>query len=60
MTIDINPELYAQVPDAHGRFGVYGGKNSRMILSSCASSILILPTMSAGRLRCTRRRAGQT
>ncbi|MBL6908206.1 MAG: tryptophan synthase subunit beta [Luminiphilus sp.] len=26
MTIDINPELYAQVPDAHGRFGVYGGK----------------------------------
>jgi tryptophan synthase beta chain len=26
MTIDINPELYAQVPDAQGRFGVYGGK----------------------------------
>lgn len=26
MTIDINPELYAQVPDEHGRFGVYGGK----------------------------------
>ena len=26
MTIDINPELYAQVPDIHGRFGVYGGK----------------------------------
>ena len=26
MTIEINPELYAQVPDAHGRFGVYGGK----------------------------------
>ena len=26
MTIDINPELCAQVPDEHGRFGVYGGK----------------------------------
>lgn len=26
MTIEINPELYAQVPDAHGRFGPYGGK----------------------------------
>ena len=26
MTIDINPELYAQVPDEHGRFGIYGGK----------------------------------
>lgn len=26
MTIDINPDLYAQVPDEHGRFGVYGGK----------------------------------
>jgi len=26
MTIDINPELYAQVPDEQGRFGVYGGK----------------------------------
>lgn len=26
MTTDINPELYAQVPDEHGRFGVYGGK----------------------------------
>jgi tryptophan synthase beta chain len=26
MTIDINPELYAQVPDEHGRFGNYGGK----------------------------------
>ena len=26
MTIDINPDLYAQVPYEHGRFGVYGGK----------------------------------
>jgi tryptophan synthase beta chain len=26
MTIDINPDLYAQVPDEHGRFGIYGGK----------------------------------
>ncbi len=26
MTIDINPDLYAQVPDENGRFGVYGGK----------------------------------
>ena len=26
MTIEINPELYAQVPDEHGRFGPYGGK----------------------------------
>ena len=26
MTIDINPDLYAQVPDEYGRFGVYGGK----------------------------------
>ena len=26
MTIDINPDLYAQVPDEHGRFGTYGGK----------------------------------
>ena len=26
MTIDINPDLYAQVPDEDGRFGIYGGK----------------------------------
>ena len=26
MTIDINPDFYAQVPDEHGRFGIYGGK----------------------------------
>jgi tryptophan synthase beta chain len=26
MTIDINPDLYAQVPDEHGRVGIYGGK----------------------------------
>ncbi len=26
MTADINPELYASVPDQHGRFGQYGGK----------------------------------
>ena len=26
MTIDINPDLYAQVPDEHGRYGIYGGK----------------------------------
>ena len=26
MTIEINPDLYAQVPDEHGRFGIYGGK----------------------------------
>jgi tryptophan synthase beta chain len=26
MTTDINPDLYAKVPDEHGRFGVYGGK----------------------------------
>ena len=26
MTIDINPDLYAQLPDEHGRFGIYGGK----------------------------------
>ena len=26
MTIDIHPDLYAQVPDEHGRFGIYGGK----------------------------------
>lgn len=26
MTIDINPDLYAQVPDERGRFGTYGGK----------------------------------
>ncbi len=26
MTIDINPDLYAQVPDEHGRVGGYGGK----------------------------------
>jgi len=26
MTIDIKPDLYAQVPDEHGRFGIYGGK----------------------------------
>ena len=26
MTIDISPDLYAQVPDEHGRFGIYGGK----------------------------------
>jgi tryptophan synthase beta chain len=26
MTIDINPDLYAQVPDEYGRFGIYGGK----------------------------------
>jgi tryptophan synthase beta chain len=26
MTININPDLYAQVPDEHGRFGIYGGK----------------------------------
>ena len=26
MTIDINPDLYTQVPDEHGRFGIYGGK----------------------------------
>jgi tryptophan synthase beta chain len=26
MTADINPELYASVPDQYGRFGQYGGK----------------------------------
>ena len=26
MTIDISPDLYAQVPDEHGRFGIYGVK----------------------------------
>jgi tryptophan synthase beta chain len=26
MTADISPELYASVPDEHGRFGPYGGK----------------------------------
>jgi tryptophan synthase beta chain len=26
MTIDITPELFASVPDAHGRFGPFGGK----------------------------------
>lgn len=26
MTANINPELYASVPDEHGRFGQYGGK----------------------------------
>ncbi len=26
MTIDINPDLYAQVPDEHGRYGIYGCK----------------------------------
>jgi tryptophan synthase beta chain len=26
MTIDIKPDLYVQVPDEHGRFGIYGGK----------------------------------
>ena len=26
MTVDMSPDLYATVPDAHGRFGPYGGK----------------------------------
>ncbi len=26
MTVDVTPELFASVPDAHGRFGPYGGK----------------------------------
>ena len=26
MTSEINPEQYASVPDAQGRFGDYGGK----------------------------------
>lgn len=26
MTVDISPELFASVPDEHGRFGQFGGK----------------------------------
>ena len=26
MTVEITPELFSSVPDAHGRFGQFGGK----------------------------------
>lgn len=26
MTVEVTPELFASVPDAHGRFGQFGGK----------------------------------
>ena len=39
MTIDINPDLYAQVPDEHGRFGIYGGKFVAETLMSALSEL---------------------
>ncbi len=39
MTIDINPDLYAQVPDEHGRFGIYGGKFVAETLMSALSDL---------------------
>ena len=54
MTIDINPDLYAQVPDEHGRFGIYGGKFVAETLMSALAELaspvsythLTLPTNS--------------
>ena len=39
MTIDITPELLASVPDAHGRFGPFGGKFVAETLMSALSDL---------------------
>ena len=39
MTIDINPDLYAQVPDEHGRFGIYCRKFVAETLMSALGSL---------------------
>ena len=39
MTIDITPELFASVPDAHGRFGPFGGKFVAETLMSALSDL---------------------
>ena len=39
MTIDITPELFASVPDAHGRFGDFGGKFVAETLMSALSDL---------------------
>ena len=39
MTIDITPELFASVPDAHGRFGRFGGKFVAETLMSALSDL---------------------
>lgn len=39
MTIDITPELFASVPDAHGRFGHFGGKFVAETLMSALSDL---------------------
>ncbi len=39
MTIEITPELFASVPDAHGRFGHYGGKFVAETLMSALSDL---------------------
>ena len=39
MTIEITPELFASVPDAHGRFGPFGGKFVAETLMSALSDL---------------------
>ena len=39
MTMDITPELFASVPDAHGRFGPFGGKFVAETLMSALSDL---------------------
>jgi tryptophan synthase beta chain len=39
MTIEITPELFASVPDAHGRFGHFGGKFVAETLMSALSDL---------------------
>ena len=39
MTIDITPELFASVPDVHGRFGPFGGKFVAETLMSALSDV---------------------
>ncbi len=39
MTIDITPELFASVPDVHGRFGPFGGKFVAETLMSALSDL---------------------
>ena len=48
MTSDVNPELYASVPDADGRFGVYGGKFvSETLMSALAELEAVYRQLSA-------------
>ena len=39
MTVEMSPNKYAQVPDEHGRFGVYGGKFVAETLMSALSEL---------------------